>query len=576
MLPIGINSDEDKLYRRTFRSPVRIDRWNYLLLLRLRDLCLAQVDQCGMDAVTNATSGGSSSSSSGTCNNSAEVWQCHCGLACDAAYIIDKMLTTDAFFEYCEYHGPHSLEGLAGSPNFYRAYFANSPKKKTKGSKNDGAIATSAADFRLKASENNKFETEDDISSSLELQKLVKKHCSSLKSVAALLQRSRLTGDELQPKQRELVENTLSNVLDPSKYSVMSKKLNDKDSSNLNVSNGGEAEFPDEQHATKTPEDLILSFPDSFSVALRSLLQDSFADFIEETKMLREAVVKENKARVRGKQLTSIEANIHSDVALFDDFISVTASDTPTLINLEHQTKCPWKNDEFLELQQEEFDEDDFSTTTGAGKNALLSLLSAAGGNELPIDACLHDDEFSVVTGAGKNALRALLSLAGGNNNCYDSGNDSLPSDDDISGLPGIHSVTKDNPLASLQTDDSTSVVSGMGMRALNLLLSGHAGMQTTQTAKNRVRKKTSKLPPKKVARKPSAKKNGQRIHSKKNQPDAKQPNPISKELPDAGSCAKDDDDDDSSSRASDTMELSVVTVDAGRNALAKLLSNTK
>ena len=49
MLPIGINSDEDKLYRRTFRSGVLMDRWNYILLLQLRDLCLAQVDQCAVD-----------------------------------------------------------------------------------------------------------------------------------------------------------------------------------------------------------------------------------------------------------------------------------------------------------------------------------------------------------------------------------------------------------------------------------------------------------------------------------------------------------------------------------------------
>jgi hypothetical protein len=148
LLPIGINSDEDKLYRRKFRSPVRIDRWNYLLLLRLRELCLAHVGQCGLDAITN-----SEAERNSTCNNSTESWRCHCGIARDAAYIIDKMLGTNAFFEYCEYHGPHSLEGLAGSPTFYKAYFASSSKKKPKRSRKDVTAVTTTATFGMTASE---------------------------------------------------------------------------------------------------------------------------------------------------------------------------------------------------------------------------------------------------------------------------------------------------------------------------------------------------------------------------------------------------------------------------------------
>ncbi len=567
MLPIGINSDEDKLYRRKFLFPVRIDRWNYLNLLRLRDLCLAQVDQCGMDASINATTDITSRIMSGTFNNNAESLRCHCGLAHDAAYIIDKMLF-NAFFEYCEYHGPHGLEGLAGSPNFYRAYFANPSKKKSKRSKKNDTVATSTAALGSAACELNKFGIDDDIPSSIELQKLVEEHNSNLTSVSSHLQKSRLTGNELQPKQRELVESALSKILDPSKYSDILEELNGEEDSSTDVFNGVEVDIPDEEHVTKTSVESLVSFPGTFSVAVRTLLRESFADFIEEAKRIRKAVVKDTKTRVRDKKSRSLEANIHSDVALFDDFCSISASDSHTPITLEHQTKRPRKHNDFLELQQEDFDDDEFSTATGAGKNALLSLLSAAeGGDKLPINASLQDDDFSVAMGAGKNALQALLSMAGGNNNSGDFDDESVASDGGHWRLLPAHSMSN-NPIASLEMDDTASVVSGMGMRALDLLLSGQAKQQI---AKNRGRRKPSTSPPKTVVRKATTMKNDNTIHSKKNQ---------HQELPDNGSCARHD--DEASSKASDAMgessdeEMSVVTKDAGRNALAKLLSNAK
>jgi hypothetical protein len=562
MLPIGINSDEDKLYRRKFRSPVRIDRWNYLLLLRLHDLCLAQVDECGMEASINATTDVRSRSIGSTFNNNAESWRCRCGLARDTAYIIDKMLFTDAFFEYCEYHGPHGLEGLGGSPNFYRAYFANPSTKKSKRTKTNDEVAMSVA--TLGSCELNKFGTDDDMPSSLELQNLVEEHCSNLTSVSSYLQKSRITGNELQPKQRELVESVLSEILDPSKYSELSEKVNGKEESNTNVFTGGEANIPDEELVPKTSEESLVSFPGTFSVAARTLLRESFVDFIEEAKRIRKAVVKETKALVRDKNSCTLEATIHSDVALFDDFFSIPESDSCTPITLEHQTKRPRKHDEFLELQQEDFDDDEFSTATGAGKNALLSLLSAGEGDKLPINVSLQDDEFSVATGAGKNALRALLSMAGGNNNSGDFDDESVASNDDHSGLVPAHNMSN-NPIASLEIDDTASVVSGMGMRALNLLLSGQAKQQCV---KNRARRGTLTSPPKKV-RKSITTKIDNHIHSKKNQ---------HQELPDDGSCARDD--DEASSKVSASMgkssdeEMSVVTEDAGRNALEKLLSN--
>ena len=584
MLPIGINSDEDKLYRRKFRSPVRIDRWNYLLLLRLRDLCLARAEECGMDATitTTTTASARSSSSSSTCNNNAESWRCYCGLARDAAYIIDKMLFTDAFFEYCEYHGPHSLEGLAGSPNFYRAYFASlsKPKKQSRRTKNNDTMTMTSTVLRLTSSELNKLGNDDDeLPNTLELQKLVEQHCSNLTSISSHLQKSRLTGDELQPKQRELVENTLNNCLDPSKYSDLLVKLNDNEDSNPDVSNSGEAELPDEEHATISPAEHLLSFSDTFSVVMSTLLQESLADFIDEAKKIRAAVVKENKARMKDKDTRYLETDIHSEFDLFDDFIPPSVTDAQT-----HRTNRLSNHDDFLELQQ---DDDEFSAATGAGQKALLSLLSSTEGTALPMNACIQDDEFSVATGAGKNALRELLSMAGGGNNSDDFDDESTSSNYDELEIPTASSL----PKSSLQMDDATSsVASGMGMRALNLLLYGQSE-QKTQTGTKRARRNTaiSSSPSKKAEKKSHTKKNCKQPLSKTKQPvvpempplPATQPNPTSNELPDDGSSCAIDDDDEASMNESANMgkssddEMSVVTEDAGRNALAKLLSNT-
>ena len=203
------------------------------------------------------------------------------------------------------------------------------------------------------------------------------------------------------------------------------------------------------------------------------------------------------------------------------------------------------------------------------------------------MNACIQDDEFSVATGAGKNALRELLSMAGGGNNSDDFDDESTSSNYDELEIPTASSL----PKSSLQMDDATSsVASGMGMRALNLLLYGQSE-QKTQTGTKRARRNTaiSSSPSKKAEKKSHTKKNCKQPLSKTKQPvvpempplPATQPNPTSNELPDYGSSCAIDDDDEASMNESANMgkssddEMSVVTEDAGRNALAKLLSTT-
>ena len=126
MLPLGLEAKaDDKLGRRAFRRPVRVDRWCYHLLLRLRDACQGRVDECQLEILSRGDSDGDSDSDGGDGGGDGEgSYLRHFGLARDAVSVVDRMVRPDSdFFAYCEYHGPVSLEGLAGFPNFYRAHF---------------------------------------------------------------------------------------------------------------------------------------------------------------------------------------------------------------------------------------------------------------------------------------------------------------------------------------------------------------------------------------------------------------------------------------------------------------------
>eukprot|EP00956_Cyclotella_meneghiniana_P027457 scaffold61517_cov67-Cyclotella_meneghiniana.AAC.3 len=114
-LPLGKAGVEGKLYRRHYKYPVRVDRCSYMSLMLVRDVCATIV------AKANYRNNCDSSSSS-FCNDSSSNY-CNYNMAVDGIHVIDRMMHDDAFFTYCEYHGPVGLEGLAGNPNFYNAYY---------------------------------------------------------------------------------------------------------------------------------------------------------------------------------------------------------------------------------------------------------------------------------------------------------------------------------------------------------------------------------------------------------------------------------------------------------------------
>ena len=479
MLPIGINSDEDKLYRRAFMSPVRIDRWNYMLLLRLRAACLARVEKCEVEGMVGNTA-------MNACDR----------LARHAAHIIDIMLSDDSFFDYCEYHGPHGLEALAGSSNFYRAHFPSNSDKRISKNRSKAMSAMTMLQMNMVGKESDILDSLD----LLNLSKLVDSHCSNLNSVVTNLHISRSTSQSnLKPKQRELVENTLSGIINRPSYvelinNLIVKRGPSSNSIEVPAADKTESKVLHEEKSVHSKQQLCLKFPESLS---SSLLCD--IDFLDDAIQIRKSVIKENLVRLKGES-TSIEADMRHDQA-FVDYLDLDTNqqiekadsdgNVSNSSTVQKRKKPRREIDTIREIQKEELRVDrtenitldDISISTGPGKNALLSLLFKSNGNEdlddddIPTDVFAQDDDSSIATGAGQNALYSLLSMAGGNTYNSDQFEDE-PSEDDDDNNNNINinnSYPKSQSLktALLEVNDDASVTSGIGRRSLHFLLTG-------------------------------------------------------------------------------------------------------
>ena len=474
MLPIGINNnDEDKLYRRTFHGRVRIDRYNYMLLLQLRELCLVQMEQCDISSKKMDTN---SSVESDTTN----TWKCNCSLARDAVYILDIVLSSNDdndFFEYCEYHGPHSLEGLAGSSNFYRAYFSNN-QKSTEASTNvlDSITATVPAHLCNESEMNEMINNNDDTLDMQSLSQLVKGHQSNLATVMSELHKSRLTkDDELQPKQRELVENTLNGINIPNE--PLQFLANDKSAAN-------DAKCPESLAPPKTKRESVsnhvsfLQFPETFSTTLCNEIRGSLTDFRNDFDAIRKDVIKnKRKDEVRMNQQLVIDYG--------DDFASIGESE-------------PVKRRQ-SDIANESEDE---ASKLGRKRQRL-----GDSNNELDLEEedVERDDDLSIATGGGRNALYSLLSMVEGNGG--GGGSDGSNDEDDSIGTEAGHieedkTVPPSNgrshiqPMTSIDDDDDASVVSGMGTRALQFLLSHQSPKKLNKKHPKKIRAKSSRKAP--------------------------------------------------------------------------------
>lgn len=113
MLSMGVQCPENPkfLYRRTFRMPIRIDRYHFSLLQRVRDEALAQQADCQCARMQAWRA------------NTAD-WLCTCGIAVDAARVVDRLMPC---LDLGEYTGPRGLEALAGHGDY--PYGCKRPKK---------------------------------------------------------------------------------------------------------------------------------------------------------------------------------------------------------------------------------------------------------------------------------------------------------------------------------------------------------------------------------------------------------------------------------------------------------------
>lgn len=117
MLPMGLQNVENPkaLYRRAFRTFIRIDRYHYSLLLRLVEECRARQGECQSHAriVPHQDTG---------------QWRCTCGVATDGIEIVTRVLKT---LDFAEYTGPCSVEGLAGHADYAFSSAASPPMQNT-------------------------------------------------------------------------------------------------------------------------------------------------------------------------------------------------------------------------------------------------------------------------------------------------------------------------------------------------------------------------------------------------------------------------------------------------------------
>jgi len=472
MLPIGINNDEDKLYRRSFYNNIRIDRYNYMLLLRLRELCLVRIEQCDISSKKMEFSSNTSAESDTTTAG----WKCNCSLARDAVYILDNMLSNENnndFFEYCEYHGPHSLEGLSGSSNFYRAYFSNN-QKSTQSNNVVDSTATHAA-VCDKSELNEMINNNEDTLDIQSLSQLIKGHQTNLATVMSQLHKSRLTkDDELQPKQRELVENTLKEI----NISNEPSKLLANDTSTMN----DKAKSPESSTLPKTKQETtkyvsFLEFPETISATLCNEIRGSLTDFRNEIDMIRKDVIKnKRKDEVRMNQQVVIDygddfASIESEpVKRQPSDIANESEDEASRLGRKRQRRGV---DDELDLEEDVERDDELSIAAGGGRNALYSLLSmvgdGCGGGSRSDGSNYGEDDSIATTEAGHIEDKTM---------------------------PPSNTKSHIQPMASI--DDDASVVSGMGTRALQFLLSQQSTKRQNKKQAEKKRAKSSrKAPPK-------------------------------------------------------------------------------
>lgn len=435
-LPLGKASGEGggKIYRRHYKSPVRIHRECYLSLMLVRDVCAAIVTRCAYCSDGDERRFGNNSGNNNAIRHSHDD-ECY-NLALDGVHVIDRMMNDNDFFAHCEYHGPTGLEGLAGNPNFYNAYYGNgnidygkggkkTAGRKSKGKKQRETREPSQTLFRVLTGDRlqsirNDCRTANDYSPDDELSLLLDRHKTNLGAIQTELRTNRRkeydigrskqqrrqgqqqhpqnnhSNIHLKPRQRELVEKTLREIWidgaennDTTKpsYLDMTNKLSTSETGHVNDDADNDKELrADERGDLPHLQNQLLeaessrppiALPPSFSSPLCSNIREALLDFNEIVDSVRRNILEDRKKETSSrKDGPSVNVrNTEADGTCID-FSTFDADSTSP-------TKREYERAPSLVLY------DEVSVSTGAGKKALSALLSASKqptNNRQPLD----------------------------------------------------------------------------------------------------------------------------------------------------------------------------------------------
>eukprot|EP00956_Cyclotella_meneghiniana_P013162 scaffold18839_cov61-Cyclotella_meneghiniana.AAC.8 len=440
-LPLGKAGVGGKIYRRHYKLPVRVDRCSYMSLMLVRDICATIVAKANYRNNCNSLSSSLCNDSSSNCNNY--------NLAVDGIHVIDRMMHDDAFFTYCEYHGPVGLEGLAGNPNFYNAYYGRlndgEMKKKTMIRKSrannkqrhrqdeDDVQAVSTAEQEsqttslrvLNSDELQSIRNTCDMADSLHyvssLSSRLDRYKTNLYTIHTelctnrrnehnisnhhqrQLQQNHGNNNNLKPRQRELVETTIreiwidgveqsGNVSKPSYLDMINKPSTMETNEFQGVEEQSELHSPAALHPQNQLSELEfqhpITLPPTFSNTLCSNIRETLLDFNDIVDSVRQSILKDRNNITSMKTSQSMNATKTETDGKSIDHLSTSDAATTT-----SSTKRDYDQTSTILY-------DGVSVSTGAGKKALSELLSTSKHNienEQPLDDFwnLQDDQIS-------------------------------------------------------------------------------------------------------------------------------------------------------------------------------------
>ena len=132
-LPLGLTAAGEQsrvIYRQAYKAPIRIGHADYTRILKLQELCLERKSNCecrraeyfvkaaARDGIGMIGVGSDEDKNDSTSHAETDRWICQCGIADDCLEIMHRLQSRDCF-DFCEYSGPCSVEGLVGSSKYF-------------------------------------------------------------------------------------------------------------------------------------------------------------------------------------------------------------------------------------------------------------------------------------------------------------------------------------------------------------------------------------------------------------------------------------------------------------------------